>query len=137
MEFLGLVDSGVCYPACIENVNMLLDAFNPNEVPRCQDLQDLVLCSLAQAIDTGKALAVDDVIEIREVYESEHPVVSSSKLYFVEEKLQVPRLSSVDRYEIETDPWSSPISSVVLQNDTLAFTVNYVCLADTSGNGGS
>ena len=87
---------------------------------------------LAQAIDTGKALAVDDVIETREVYESEHPVVFSREVAQVDLSLQVPRLTSVERYEVEVDAWSSSISNIVLLDSTLTFTANHQCFFDNS-----
>ena len=75
MLILGLIDSGACYPECMSAVDAFHATISENDIPRCQDLQDVALCSLAQAIDTGKALAADDVIEVREIYESDHPIL--------------------------------------------------------------
>ena len=79
---------------------MLHVSISKNDIPRCQDLQDVALCSLAQAMDTEKALAVDEVVETREVYESDHPVVCGINiaLEIVNILLQDPRLASRGRY---------------------------------------
>ena len=130
-ETINLADSGLCYPECMANVDAFHAAISQNAVPRCQDLQDVALCSLAEAIDTGRALTVDDVIETKEVYESEHPFVCREVLFRVV-SLQVPRLSSVVHYEVEVDPWSSPISNVLLLDSSLTFTVEHKCRYDSS-----
>jgi hypothetical protein len=109
-----------------------VDAFHAtisdNDVPRCQDLQDVALCSLAQAIDTGKTLVANDVIEFREIYESDHPILCPGLVCIVNVTLQVPKLDSVERYYVELDAWSSPISGIILQNHSLSFTVRHQCI---------